>query len=881
MIKKLITYAVIFFMIFHFSIPGVNASVKNNEVKIPGVEEQTTDESEELEEKDLEIEESSDNSEGDSGTEAESESNEESFEEESIEEEMTESSSDDVNNEADSTKEKDSAVENKASEDSSRENEKESEEENQTNESSVFSSGPLELPYKLGDNHKDVIPVKVKLNALGFDGIAETGNYGSHTAKRVKEFQTYYGLNATGEVDQKTLDTLNAIYNSPYQVGNSNSRTTEVKKILNALGYGGLAEGPVFGSLTEVRVKQFQNDYGLKAHGIVDEPTYTQLKAAYNKTEFKQGDDHPGVIPIKQKLNALGFDGIAETGKYGSHTAKRVSEFQAYYGLAVTGVADQKTREKLDEVYNSPYQKGNSNSRTAEVKEMLNALGYSGLAAGPVFGSLTEKHVKQFQSDYGLKAHGIVDEPTYSQLKAAYNKTEFKQGDDHPGVIPIKQKLNALGFDGIAETGNYGSHTAKRVSEFQAYYGLTVTGIADQKTQEKLDEVYNSPYQRGKSNQYTAEIKKILNTLGYGGLADGPVFGALTEKRLIQFQRDNDLKAHGIADDKTISKLEAKVIKKGNVSPIVTDLKSKLNSLGYNGLAEGPVFGNLTEKRLKEFQRDYGLRDYGFADNQTLDKLDSILANALKKGDRKPEVIDLKRQLNSLGYDGLALTSHFGSLTETRVKQFQQDNNLPVSGIADERTLKEIKNNSSIITIYIDPGHGGNDPGSSGYGLKEKDAVLDIGKKIAEELAGYSGVRVILSRAADETVSLYERTNAANSLGVNFFLSLHMNAHNGSANGFESYIYNGPVSRETIDRQNDIHDHIASWLNTNNGINDRGAKRANYHVLRESTMPALLLEYMFIDNQKENNLLRSKSYRDKLGIVTAQAIAKSFNLMKK
>ncbi|MEI3598528.1 peptidoglycan-binding protein [Oceanobacillus sp. MO10714A] len=697
-------------MIFYFSISGVNASVINNEV-ILSVEEET----DESEEENLEIEDSSldDSEDENSSTEDEAKLNEEPSEEETTEEEMTKSPSNDASNETDTTKEKDSEVENKASNDSSRESEKESEEENQTNEISAFSKGSLELPYKLGDNHKDVIPVKVKLNALGFDGIAETGNYGSHTAKRVKEFQAYYGLNVTGEVDQKTLDTLNAIYNSPYQIGNSNSRTAEVKKILNALGYGGLAEGPVFGSLTEVRVKQFQNDNGLKTHGIVDEPTYSKLKAAYDKTEFQQGDDHPGVIPIKQKLNALGFDGIAETGKYGSHTAKRVSEFQAYYGLTVTGIADQKTQEKLDEVYNSPYQKGNSNNRTAEIKEMLNALGYSGLAAGPVFGNLTEKRVKQFQNDNGLKAHGIVDGPTLTTLEKIYqdyNKTEFRQGDDHPGVIPIKQKLNALGFDGIAETGKYGSHTAKRVSEFQAYYGLTVNGIADQKTQEKLDEVYNSPYQKGNSNNRTAEIKEMLNALGYSGLAAGPVFGSLTEKRVKQFQNDNGLKAHGIVDGPTLTTLEKiyqdynkTEFRQGDDHPGVIPIKQKLNALGFDGIAETGKYGSHTAKRVKEFQAYYGLTVTGIADQKTQEKLDEVYNSPYQRGKSNQYTAEIKKMLKALGYSGLADGPVFGSLTEKRLIQFQRDNDLKAHGIADEITiskLKEIYNNRNTIESF-------------------------------------------------------------------------------------------------------------------------------------------------------------------------------------
>ena len=106
-------------------------------------------------------------------------------------------------------------------------------------------------------------------------------------------------------------------------------------------------------------------------------------------------------------------------------------------------------------------------------------------------------------------------------------------------------------------------------------------------------------------------------------------------------------------------------------------------------------------------------------------------------------------------------------------------------------------------------------------------------------------------------------------------MSFHVNAGRGS--GFETYIYNGKVSQETRKRQNDIHTYLAKKIN----IRDRGQKRANFHVLRETKMPAILLEYMFIDNSTENQLLKNKSYRKQLGRWTAEAIANSFNLKKK
>lgn len=187
------------------------------------------------------------------------------------------------------------------------------------------------------------------------------------------------------------------------------------------------------------------------------------------------------------------------------------------------------------------------------------------------------------------------------------------------------------------------------------------------------------------------------------------------------------------------------------------------------------------------------------------------------------------------------------------------------------------KNNVKLnaVKIFLDAGHGGSDPGGSGFGLNEKDIVLDIALKTANFLrSNYGNVVVEMSRTTDKYLSLGERTTMANNWGADFLVSLHTNAWLGKGQGFESFIYNGTVSQETRDRQVDIHDYLVDRI----PVVDRGKKRANFHMIRESTMPALLLEYMFIDNKRENDMLRSASYRTTLARITAEAIAKSFNL---
>lgn len=103
-----------------------------------------------------------------------------------------------------------------------------------------------------------------------------------------------------------------------------------------------------------------------------------------------------------------------------------------------------------------------------------------------------------------------------------------------------------------------------------------------------------------------------------------------------------------------------------------------------------------------------------------------------------------------------------------------------------------------MVKIFIDPGHGGTDPGASANGLQEKQLTLQIALALRNILLNeYQNVTVQLSRTSDQTVSLTQRTNAANSWGADYFLSIHINA--GGGTGFEDYIYPG------VGAQNNLH----------------------------------------------------------------------------
>jgi len=180
-----------------------------------------------------------------------------------------------------------------------------------------------------------------------------------------------------------------------------------------------------------------------------------------------------------------------------------------------------------------------------------------------------------------------------------------------------------------------------------------------------------------------------------------------------------------------------------------------------------------------------------------------------------------------------------------------------------------------MVKIFIDPGHGGSDPGAVGNGLFEKNVTLSIASRIQQILLNeYEGVSTRMSRTSDQSISLQARTDAANAWGADFFLSIHVNA--GGGTGFESYVYPN-VGTPTTTYQRHIHDAVMSQVD----FYDRGKKQANFHVLRETRMPALLTENGFIDNANDASKLKSSSFLDRLARGHVLGLERAFCLERK
>lgn len=178
-----------------------------------------------------------------------------------------------------------------------------------------------------------------------------------------------------------------------------------------------------------------------------------------------------------------------------------------------------------------------------------------------------------------------------------------------------------------------------------------------------------------------------------------------------------------------------------------------------------------------------------------------------------------------------------------------------------------------MVKVFIDAGHGGKDGGATGHGLKEKDITLKISKKIRSILNGYDGISTKMSRTGDSYPTLTQRTNEANSWGADLFLSIHINS--GGGTGYEDYIYSQLSNSSSTAKIRDIiHNEIVDRVDMAN----RGKKKANFHVLRESKMTAILTENGFIDNKQDTDKMKSDKWINDVAQGHANGILKAFNI---
>lgn len=187
-----------------------------------------------------------------------------------------------------------------------------------------------------------------------------------------------------------------------------------------------------------------------------------------------------------------------------------------------------------------------------------------------------------------------------------------------------------------------------------------------------------------------------------------------------------------------------------------------------------------------------------------------------------------------------------------------------------------------MVKIYLDAGHGGTDGGAGAGTYLEKDRTLQIASRLNQYLTTNFDVHVVMSRTTDKSLSLSQRTNHANSERADFLLSIHYNAFNGSARGYEDFTWNGIDStNETENIRNAIHNEVVARVLNKYAIPNRGRKKANFHMIRESNMPACLVETLFVDNAADQRLIVNNDYITDIVTAYGEGLGKGLGLRRK
>lgn len=221
------------------------------------------------------------------------------------------------------------------------------------------------------------------------------------------------------------------------------------------------------------------------------------------------------------------------------------------------------------------------------------------------------------------------------------------------------------------------------------------------------------------------------------------------------------------------------------------------------------------------------------------------------------------------------------------------------------------------VTIVVDPGHGGTETGAIGPGgLLEKDATLEIAKRIVATLPKAIACRTVLTRDSDLLLPLDDRTSIANHEKADLFLSIHANSsRSASAQGSETYYLSleasDKLAQEVAARENEsnggpaapaaetgnpdldfvlwdlaqsahlkesseIAEALQAEMNAVSDTANRGIKQAPFRVLVGATMPAILLEVAFISNPAEEKSLKSPEFQQAVADAVARAVARFY-----
>ncbi|MDP9067690.1 MAG: N-acetylmuramoyl-L-alanine amidase [Actinomycetota bacterium] len=340
------------------------------------------------------------------------------------------------------------------------------------------------------------------------------------------------------------------------------------------------------------------------------------------------------------------------------------------------------------------------------------------------------------------------------------------------------------------------------------------------------------------------------------------------------------------------------LIREGDRSEEVADVQMRLRALKLRVEDETGQFGASTKQAVRAFQQQRGIIVDGIVGPHTWNEL---VEASWRLGDRVlylrvpvirgDDVLTLQSRLNALGFDAGREDGIFGRETDEGVRAFQREYGVAEDGIfgpashaaltglrvdrpgTAARLREELRRGEeglSDAVIAIDPGHGGANPGEIGAdGLVEADVCWELALKLAERFVAV-GAKVRFTRTEVEDLDPHERARRANRFGAHLFISIHLNAHGeAGAEGATTFYFGGSRAGEALA------DKLQSEL-VRLGLKDCRSHARSYPVLRETRMPAVLVEPGFITHPDDEKRLRDPEFLSRVADAVAAAVGRYY-----
>jgi len=329
-------------------------------------------------------------------------------------------------------------------------------------------------------------------------------------------------------------------------------------------------------------------------YGADNSESFTQtetVKEAESYKELEKGDKGDAVTRLTQRLKELGYP-VSVTSKYSDSVVTAISLFQKANGLKVTGEANEKTQKALysvgaiaysDKIKYPTLVRGDRDMALIyTLQQRLKDLGYYTIKVDGIFGSGTQRAVRDFQRVNGLTVTGKADSATQTLLYSSAAKPAGYYGGDYKTltrsskyqskVVPLQRRLKELGYYTGSIDGYFGSKTYRAVRNFQSRNGISVTGKADPYTQQVL---YSADARKASGSSSSSSssgyrllywgcegsaVKRLQNALidaGYKSIvrvADG-IYGQWTYDAVRAYQKDHGLSVDGVAGKNTQNSL--------------------------------------------------------------------------------------------------------------------------------------------------------------------------------------------------------------------------------------------------------------------------------------------------------------------------------------